>query len=118
MKKKKKKPCGGFKDIFFYCIFGFTLLLSIILVLSWTNICYLPINTTGECVIARSIMSLDYFLVFLIFESIFSGIVTILYLIDGFRDNIKMYKIIGIANILLQPLIILGLINIVERLKW
>lgn len=44
--------------------------------------------------------------------------ITILYLIDEFRDNIKMYKIIGIANILLQPLIIPGLINVVEKLIW
>lgn len=115
-KRRKKKTAGMFKDVFIYICFGLTILLNLILVLSWTNICYLPINTTGECVIARSIMSIDYFLIFLIFETIFSASVTILYLLDGFRDNIKVYKIIGIANILLQPFVMLGIINVLGRL--
>lgn len=115
-KKRNKKPSGGFKDIFFYFCFGLTVALSLILVLSWANICYLPVNTTGECVIARSIVSIDYFLVFLIFETIFSVMVTVLYLLDGFRDNIKVYKTIGIANILLQPFVVVGIINVLGRL--
>lgn len=117
-KKRNKKPSGGFKDVFFYFCFGMTVMLSLILVLSWTNICYLPVNTTGECVIARSIMSIDHFFIFLIFETIFSAIVTVLYLLDGFRYNIKVYKIIGIANILLQPFVVVGIINVLGRLIW
>lgn len=115
-KRRKKKTTGGFKDIFLYFCFGLTILLTLILVLSWANICYLPVNTTGECVIARSIVSIDYFLVFLIFETIFSVMVTILYLLDGFRDKVKVYKIIGIANILFQPFVILGILNVLGRL--
>lgn len=114
--KKNKKTSVSFKDLFLYFSFGITVLLSLILILAWTNICYLPINTTGECVIARSIMSFDYYLIILIIETIFSVIVTILYLLDGFRENVKVYKIVGIANILLQPFVVLALMNILGRL--
>lgn len=82
------------------------------LLLAFSNICYLPPNTTGECVIARSIMSFDYYLIFLIFETIFSAMVAILYLIDGFKYNIKKYKIICLLNILLQPFVFLLIIHL------
>lgn len=117
MKKRRKKETSGFfKNAFLYFCFGMTIILSLILILSWVNICYLPVNTTGECVIARSIISMKYFLIFLILETIFSAVVTILYLLDGFRYNIKVYKFIGIANILLQPFVVLGIINVLGRL--
>lgn len=110
---KNKKKLGKFKNLFLYLCFGMTLFLSILLLLSFFNICYLPVNTTGECVIPRSIVSLDYFLLFLVVETIFSIVVSILYLLDGFRYKIKLYKIMGVANILLQPFVVVALISII-----
>lgn len=113
MRKNNSETNHHFKDIFLYICFGVTLFLSILIVLSSQNICYLPLNTTGECVIARSIMALDHYLLFLIVETVFSIVVTVLYLLDGVKQKNIKYKIVGIANILLQPFVVLALIRIV-----
>lgn len=101
-----------FMKIFLYCCFILTVLLSMIILLSFFNICYLPINTTGECVIARSVLSFKFFIPFLLIESVFSIGVSALYLLDGFRYKIKIYKVLGIANLVFQPFVILFIIKI------
>lgn len=113
--KRKAKEKKKYYDYFLYFCFAITIFLSLTMFLALCNICYLPINTTGECVIARSIMSFDYYFIFLICETIFSIFITILYLIRGFHYKIKKYKIICILNILLQPLLVFFIIYI---LRW
>lgn len=101
--------------IILWTLFCITMFLSINIFLGFTNICYLPINTTGECAIARSLMSNNIFLPFMIVECIINILITILYLIDGFKYNIKLNKILCLLNILLQPffvmIVLLGVIG-------
>lgn len=101
--------------IILWALFCITMFLSINLFLALVNICYLPINTTGECVIARSLMSYEYFILFMLSECVINILITVLFLIDGFRYNIKLNKILCILNILLQPffvmIVLLGVIG-------
>lgn len=101
--------------IILWALFCITMFLSINLFLVFANICYLPINTTGECVIATSLMSYEYSLLFMLGECVINILITVLFLIDGFRYNIKLNKILCILNILLQPffvmIVLLGVIG-------
>lgn len=120
MKKRKKrtnKKFTSFKDLFLYFIFGITLFLSINILLVFFNICYLPPNTTGECVIARSLLSFDYLFAFLLGYTIISVGVTSLYLLDGFKLKIKKYRIIGIINLILNPFIIVAVLNFLGGIR-
>ncbi len=101
--------------IILWGVFLVTIFISINIFLEFTNICYLPINTTGECVIARSLMSNNIFLPFMIVECIINILITILYLIDGFKYNIKLNKILCLLNILLQPFVLMiGLMGVIR----
>lgn len=96
--------------IILWVIFIFTIFLSVNVSLGFFNICYLPINTTGECVIAHSLMSNSIFLPFLIIESILNILITIIYFIDGIKYNIKLNCILCSLNILFQPLLVMFII--------
>lgn len=117
MKRKKRIKTETINNPFYkgglFCCLGVTIILDLVIFLSWQNICYLPINTTGECVLARSIISFDYFLPFLILEVIFSVMISILYLIDSFKYEMKMYKILSLINLVIQPYIMWLIIGIV-----
>ena len=72
-------------------------------------------KTTGECVIARSLMSNSIFLPFLIIESILNILITIIYFIDGIKYKIKLNCILCSLNILFQPLLVMLIIMGVLR---
>lgn len=100
--------------IILYLTFSITIFLSINVLLSFLNICYLPPNTTGECVIAHSLMSNNVFIPFIVVETIVNMIVTILYFIDGIRYKIKLNNILCILNILLQPIVLIIILGVTQ----
>lgn len=109
MKKDKK-----IYKIILYLTFAMTLFLSINVLLAFLNICYLPPNTTGECVIAHSLMSNNVFIPFIVVETIVNIIITILYLIDGIKYKIKLNNILCILNILLQPIVLIIIFGVAQ----
>lgn len=112
-KKVKDNKINKNQAYLLYVCFAVTVFLSVNLLLAYSNICYLPLNTTGECVIVRSILPFEHYFLFQLFETIFSGLVTILFLIDGFKYKNKKYLIICFLNILLQPFVIIFILSLI-----
>lgn len=101
---------------YIYTISIINIILNLIIISAYTNICILPPSTINKCIIATNIISLKGFIPFLIIETILTIIIVTISLIKSFKYHKTKLKILSLLNIILNPTLILIIICTLEWL--